>query len=86
MNLSPYSFQTSLAHRIWHQINGWAKPTTVSLAVGAITDLSRSRADLRVENALLRRQWIVLRRQTKRRKLAHGDRIRPALLARCSGF
>jgi putative transposase len=65
MNLAPCSFWTSLTHRIQHQIKGWVKPTTVSLAIGALSDLSRSRADLLVENALLRQQLIVLRRQIK---------------------
>jgi hypothetical protein len=47
-------------------MKGWVKPTTVMLAIGAITDLSRSRADLLVENALLRQQLIFLYRQIKR--------------------
>jgi hypothetical protein len=51
MNLASYSFWTSLTHQIQHQIKGWVKPTTVALALGAIADLSRSRADLLVENA-----------------------------------
>jgi putative transposase len=35
-----------------------------------------------VENALLRQQLIVLRRQVKRPALAPGDRVRLVLLAR----
>jgi len=34
-------------------MKGWAKPTTVALALGAIADLSRSKTDLIVENAFL---------------------------------
>jgi putative transposase len=86
MNSSPHPFWASLAHRIQHQIKGWVKPTTVMLAIGAITDLSRNRADLPVENALLRQQLIVLRRQIKRPKLTNGDRIRLVLLAKCTKF
>jgi putative transposase len=86
MNLAPYPFWASLTYRIQQKIKGWAKPTTVSLAIGAIRDLSRSRADLLVENALLRQQLIVLRRQIKRPQLTNGDRIRFVLLARCSRF
>jgi putative transposase len=86
MNFAPYPFWASLAYRIHHQIKGWVKPTTVSLALGAIADLSRSKADLTVENALLRQQLIVLHRQIKRPKLTNDDRIRLVLLARCSRF
>jgi hypothetical protein len=82
MNLASYSFWASLTHQIQHQIKGWVKPTTVSLAIGALSDLSRSRADLLVENALLRQQLIVLRRQIKRPQLTNGDRIRFVLMAR----
>jgi len=62
------------------------KPTTVTLALGALADLSRSKADLLVENALLRQQLIVLNRQIKRPQLTNGDRIRLVLLVRCSRF
>jgi len=86
MNLAPCSLWTSLTHWIQHQIKGWVKPTTVSLAIGAITDLSRNRFDLLVENALLRQQLIVLRRQIKRPQLTNGDRFRLVLLARCTKF
>jgi transposase InsO family protein len=86
MNSSPCPFWVSFSHWIQHQIKGWMKPTTVTLALGALADLSRSKADLLVENALLRQQLIVLHRQVKRPKLTNGDRIRPILLARCSRF
>jgi hypothetical protein len=66
MNLAPYPFWASLTHRIQHKIRGWVKPTTVTLALGALADLSRSKTDLLVENALLRQQLIVLHRQVKR--------------------
>ena len=86
MNSSPYPFWVSFSHWIQHQIKGWVKPTTVALALGAIADLSRSKADLIVENALLRQQLIVLHRQVKRPKLTNGDRIRLVLLAKCTKF
>jgi putative transposase len=86
MNLSPCSFWTSLTHSIQHQIKSWVRPTTISLAMGALTDLSRSRADLLMENALLRQQLIVLRRQIKRPQLTNGDRFRIVLLARCTKY
>ena len=43
----------------------WAKPATLSLISGVLSDLTRSRSDLIVENALLRQQLIVLNRQMK---------------------
>jgi putative transposase len=86
MNSSPCSFWVSFSQWIQHQIKGWMKPTTVTLALGALADLSRSKTDLLVENALLRQQLIVLHRQVKRPKLTNGDRIRLVLLARCSIF
>jgi putative transposase len=62
------------------------KPTTVTLALGAHADVSGSKADLLVENALLRQQVIVLRRQVERPRLTQKDRIRIVLLARCTRF
>jgi hypothetical protein len=86
MNLAPSPFWTSFTQWIHHQIKGWVKPTTVALAIGVIGDLSRSRADLLVENALLHQQLIVLHRQIKRPQLTIGDLIRLVLLARFSIF
>ncbi len=48
------------------------------------SDITRSRADLFAENAILRQQLIVLNRQVKRYKLTSGDRVRLVLLARCT--
>jgi putative transposase len=62
------------------------KPTIVTLALGAHADVSGSKADLLVENALLRQQVIVLRRQVKRPRLTQKDRIRLVLLARRTRF
>jgi hypothetical protein len=78
MNASPRPFWVSFSQWIQHQIKGWMKPPTVSLALGAFSDIRRSRADLLVENALLRQQLIVLRRQIKQPRLTNGDRIRPS--------
>jgi hypothetical protein len=67
----------------FHQkIKQWAKPTTPSLISGVISDLTRSRSDLIVENALLRQQLIVLNRQMKRPLLTRRDRFLLVLLAR----
>ena len=52
---------------LWLQerVKLWTKPATSALAVGILSDLTRSRADLVVENALLRQQLIILKRQVK---------------------
>ena len=53
-----FQFQQLLKH--------WTKPVTIFLISGVISDLTHSRSDLIVENALLRQQLIVLHRQVKR--------------------
>ncbi|MEA3335492.1 MAG: integrase, partial [Chloroflexota bacterium] len=62
------------------------KPNTLSLVRGATADLTRSKADLIAENALLRQQLIILQRQSKRPKLNNFDRIKLLLLARATPF
>ena len=47
------------------RLKHWAKPAALSLISGVLSDLTRSRSDLIVENALLRQQLIVLNRQMK---------------------
>jgi hypothetical protein len=49
-----------------------------------IIDLTRSKHDLLVENALLRRQLIVLRRSQKRPHLSNWDRIKLVCLVNLS--
>jgi hypothetical protein len=70
---------TKLANGKWVMVDGWLNFATLS-------DVTRSRTDLIVENALLRQQLIVLRRQVKRPQLTRVDRIRLVLLARCTRF
>ena len=60
----------------------WTKPTTPSLMVGMLTDLARSKSELVAENALLRQQLILLRRQVKRPACTRTDRMLLVLLAR----
>ena len=69
-------------NRIKEKIKKFTKPTSAALAVGALSDLPRSRTDLLAENAMLRQQLIVLNRLVKRHKLTSGDRIRLTFLAR----
>jgi hypothetical protein len=60
----------------------WTKPLRTSLPLSTLTDLSRSKSELIAENALLRHQLIVLRRQVKRPTFSRTDRILLVLLAR----
>jgi putative transposase len=62
----------------------WTKPDTPSLMLGTVTDLSRSKSELVAENAFLRQQLIILRRQVKRPAFTKTDRMILVLLARAS--
>ncbi len=52
------------------RIKYWTKPASSVLINGILSDLTRSHTELVVENALLRQQLIVLKRQIKRPVLA----------------
>jgi hypothetical protein len=73
---------------LWLQerVKLWTKPATSALTVGLISDLTRNRADLVVENALLRQQPIVLKRQIKRPRFNSLDRFRLVLLSHFTKF
>lgn len=73
---------------LWLQarIQHWIKPATPTLISGLLSDLPRSRSDLLVENALLRQQLIVLKRQVKRPQLTDPDRYWLVLLSHFTGF
>ena len=60
----------------------WTKPLGTSLPLGTLTDLGRSKSELIAENALLRQQLIMLRRQVKRPTFTRADRLLLVLLAR----
>ena len=76
----------TILNRVKAQIKKITKPATVSLAAGAVSDLTRTKSDLVVENAILRQQLIVLKRSVKRPKFSTGDRIRLSFLARLTDF
>ena len=73
---------------LWLQerIKHWTKPATSALTVGILSDLTRSRADQVVENALLRQQLIILKRQVKRPQLTNLDRFRLVFLSHFTKF
>ena len=52
------------------------------MALATLTDLGRSKSELLAENALLRQQLIILRRQVKRPTFTWTDRVLLVLLAR----
>jgi transposase InsO family protein len=86
MITSILSFCGNLCRRAKQHLKQWTKPVTATLVTGALSDTTRSRADLIAENVMLRQQLIVLNRQVKRPQLTNGDRIRLVLLARCTQF
>ncbi len=65
-----------------HRYVAWTKPDTTSLMQGMLTDLARSKSQLVAENALLRQQLIIIRRQVKRPACTKADRLLLVLLAR----
>ncbi len=60
----------------------WTRPLTPSLLLGTIADLGRNKSELMAENALLRQQLVILKRQVKRPARTKRDRILLVLLAR----
>jgi putative transposase len=60
----------------------WIKPPTTSLLLGTLADLARGKSELLAENALLRHQLIILRRQIKRPVYRKTDRFLLVVLAR----
>jgi hypothetical protein len=77
-----------LRQRVQHGIEAirtrasqWTTPRPVALAAGLAADLTRSRRELLLENALLRQQVLVLKRSVKRPALTPLDRGLLVLLA-----
>ncbi len=64
-----------------HRFVALTKPPSGSLILNAITDFTRSKHELIIENALLRQQLIILRRQVKRPQLTNADRALMVLLS-----
>ena len=69
-------------HALSDGIMRWMKPRSTSLLLGTITDLAKGKSELLVENALLRQQLIILRRQVKRPACKKTDRFLMLLLAK----
>jgi putative transposase len=60
----------------------WTTPLTSSLPLATLADLGRSKSELVAENALLRQQLIILKRQVKRPACTKTDRMLLVFLAR----
>lgn len=60
----------------------WMKPLSTSLVVGTLADVTSDKAELVAENALLRHQLIILKRQVKRSVYRKTNRLFLLLLAR----
>jgi putative transposase len=60
----------------------WTKPLVTSLLLATLTELGKSKSQLIAENALLRQQLIILKRQVKRPACTKTDRMLLVLLAR----
>jgi putative transposase len=79
------SFKRQINHycrRMYQRLLQCTQPTNHSLLGGALNDLARTRAELLAENALLRQQLIMLRRQVKRPTCTKTDRMFLVVLAR----
>lgn len=62
-----------LCRNVKQRLRRWTKPDSQSLALNAVLDLSRSKSELVLENALLRQRLIVLQRQVKRPALTRAS-------------
>jgi putative transposase len=69
-------------HALQECVSRWIKPPATSLLLGTLADLTREKSELIAENALLRQQLIILRRQVKRPVCRKTDRLLLLLLAR----
>src|SRR5690348_1639369 len=60
----------------------WTKPLGTSLPLATVADLGRSNSELIAENAILRQQLIILKRQVMRPACTKTDRVLLVLFAR----
>jgi len=69
-------------HALREHVLRCMKPPMTPLVIGALVDLTRGKAELLAENALLRHQLLILHRQVKRPAYRKRDRLLLVLLAR----
>jgi putative transposase len=73
---------SSSLHALQKRFLNWIKPLMTSFLFSTLADLPRGRSALIAENALLRQQHIILRRQIKRPVYRRTDRFFLVILAR----
>ncbi|HLY26748.1 MAG TPA: hypothetical protein VKQ72_10440, partial [Aggregatilineales bacterium] len=64
----------ALLQQVQDRITTWSKPAGETVLIGVVSDLARSKAELVLENALLRQQLTVLSRQVNRPHFTRPDR------------
>jgi putative transposase len=74
----------SCFHVFQHRFLHWTRPSNTSLLLETLTDLIKPKSELVAENALLRQQLIILRRQSNRPVCTNRDRSLLVLLARAT--
>ena len=72
-------------HAVHDRLLRWTKPASRTPVRGALADVTTSKAALVAQNALLRQQLCMLRRQVTRPALTPRDRVVLVLLARLVG-
>ena len=78
--LSPLKrLMSTSVNRLRTRFVQWTTPPTSSLLLGTLADLIRSKPELIAENAILRQQLIILKRQVKRYCPTRWWRIRTSL-------
>jgi putative transposase len=70
-----------LFHTLQRQLKPWVKPLPPTVTVCAFTDLSRTKTDLILENALLRHPVAVLQRHVRRPRFTWKDRLSMVITA-----
>ncbi len=71
-----HSHVVSLCQAVKQRLRQWTRPHNHALILNTALDLTRSKPELVLENALLRQQLIILQRLTKRPKRAKLSRVR----------
>ena len=73
---------SSCFHLFQRGLLRWTTPSHTPLVLGTVMDLARGKSELIAENALLRQQLVIIRRQIKRPRYTKTDRLLLVLLAR----
>jgi putative transposase len=64
----------AVRHNVKQRLRDWTKPDNQSLVLNAVSDLTRTKSELVLEDALLRQQLIVLQRYIKRPAVTWRER------------